>query len=53
MTNFERIKNMTFDEMVKLFEDCRKSCDFCAMCHCEDTICRWGITKWLESEAEE
>lgn len=56
MTNYEKIKNMSVDEMAKKLAEETK---FCAFVGCptvgnittED--CRKCIAKWLESEVEE
>ena len=56
MTNFERIKNMTVEEVVDfLNENC--GCGVCAFyngedeCH-EERTCREGMELWLEGECE-
>ena len=55
MTNLDRIKSMTVDEIVELLY--RGPCTFCVdydsppPCNFKD--CRDGIKKWLEQEAEE
>ena len=57
MTNLDRIKNMTANELAKLFDDighdCSKICSYfdTDMCHSEN--CKDGIKKWLEQEATE
>lgn len=57
MTNLDRIKNMTVDELVELFDnighDCTRTCSYfdTDMCHSEN--CIDGIKKWLEQEAAE
>ncbi len=54
MTNFERIKNMDFKEMLDFLEKMcyRIDCDNCsATGYCEKG--RIGFKKWLESEVEE
>ena len=54
MTNYEKIKNMTIDEMSKLL--CHRDRD-CKNCPCDNTYyCNKEIKmfkKWLESEAKE
>lgn len=59
MTNFEKIKAMTIEDMAK-FLNASAGIDFCKMCenHCEYDIgkftsCEYAIRNWLESEAEE
>lgn len=52
MTNYEKIKEMSIDEMAALFS---VACGFC-VCACEpgncSLSCKEGVKKWLESEAE-
>lgn len=54
MTNFERIKNMTVEEMAISFGALCDSILYCPLCPfnewCE--IGSNGFKKWLESEAE-
>lgn len=54
MTNFEKIKNMSVEEMAEWLQNTLKECDVCIYgehntCPC---TCIYGITEWLESEAE-
>lgn len=58
MTNYERIKNMSVEEMEKFF----KALSECDMCSCDDCVCYsrtaqtcvTGYTReWLESEVTE
>lgn len=54
MTNFERIRNMTTEEMATLLESA--ACQCCAYCHlvpCSFKSCKDGIKKWLEQEADD
>ena len=61
MTNFERIKNMSVEEMVEFLDaavDC--SCvticndfDKCRINNAIEPICKNHYKKWLESEVEE
>ena len=53
MTNFEKIKNMTVEEMAKWLQDALKECDVCYGKYntCPNT-CIYGIKNYLESEAE-
>ena len=54
MTNLDRIKNMTLDEMAELLDT--KACECCAyrsLPPCGFKSCKDGIKKWLEQEAEE
>ena len=57
ITNFERIKNMSVEEMVKTIDDYRYflACDLCVFFgdNCPNNSCTVGIKLWLESEAEE
>ena len=54
MTNFEKIKNMTAEEMAEWLQDDINGCLCCIYGRgftCPNT-CIYGISKWLESEAE-
>lgn len=67
MTNFERIKEMSVEEMASdIAIKVKNACLFCAhletvkkygigcpYCYEEDYGCECGIKKWLESEVEE
>ena len=57
MTNFEKIKQMSVEEMADMFYSIIPSCDNCHivdLCRDENILhCRRVIRKWLESEAEE
>lgn len=56
MTNYERIKNMTVEEMAEMLlfhsENCR---DFCVRKGkpCRETRCIEGIKEYLKAEVEE
>lgn len=54
MNNYEAIKNMTFDEMVKFFLDLETNeVSFCADCEnadCNHFACESGISFFLEKE---
>lgn len=52
MNNYEKIKNMSIDEMIKLLS--KPSCMHCVYLAKEDcnVKCKRGIKQWLESEAE-
>ena len=58
MTNFERIKAMTVEEMAALFEDIidgLKSCHYCPafkLCIETEETCDTAIKQWPESEAQ-
>ena len=55
MTNFEKIKNMTVEEMVE-FIILKDDCECCKYADdddaCDEFECRDGIKAWLEQEAE-
>lgn len=54
MTNLDRIKNMTLDEMAELFDTAAcKKCAFRGQRRCAFKGCKDGIKKWLEQEAAE
>ena len=57
MTNYEKIKQMTIDEMAEFIKhcDCETSCAFEVACWYgdKDCDCNNGIKQWLESESEE
>lgn len=54
-TNFERIKNMTIEEMLESIMLLDGACKFCSCDgkNCGDYDCEKGIKQWLESESEE
>lgn len=51
MNNYERIKQMSIDELVKFISDtnCYTTCLYRKECH-GDKNCDEGIKQWLESE---
>ena len=56
MNNYERIKNMTIDELAEFLSnnECEQCCAFSDIV-CEgnpDSDCFIGIKQWLESEVE-
>ena len=57
MTNFEKIKNMSIEEMFDFFKN-KYRCEFCALlnhCGCtweRDEGCKNGLHKYLRQEAE-
>ena len=58
LTNFERIKNMTIEEMAQTINDKTYGCMFCfgCPCNCGDNYpenCVDKIKEWLESDFEE
>lgn len=57
MTNFEKIKAMTIEEMALFFSVIEDCCDLCALkgtpCHETKCRCRDGIKSKLEAETKE
>ena len=53
MTNYERIKNRTIEQVASDLADC-VSCDYCAydQYNCAQDY-EYGIKKWLEAEADD
>lgn len=51
MTNFEKFKSITIDELASFLESTSECCDFCSydryVCIHD---CEYGIKKYLESE---
>lgn len=56
MNNFEKIKNMTLDEMAEWMQDFNLDslCHFCLGCDYEDEEigCIKGVIQWLQQESE-
>lgn len=55
MTNYERIKNMSIDEMAEFLADNDDNCCFCTRRYedvCLTPDCKYHIKQWLESEVE-
>ncbi len=57
VTNFDRIKAMSVEEMAELLErnaNCEKYCVFTedGVCNASGNVCLEGITRWLESEVQ-
>ena len=54
MTNYERIKAMSIDEMVEKFAK-NGYCEFCKLKELQtcDITCKQGIRQYLEGEVEE
>ncbi len=56
-TNYERIKNMTVEEMAELFKKpaARYACKFCVGCPSEENefLCITYIKQWLQAESED
>ena len=56
MNNYERIKNMSIDEMAELLnnQECETCCAYADSINCNgDNDCFTGIKQWLESEVRE
>lgn len=55
MTNYERIKAMSAEEMAEIIHACCKYCIYQGKeCYnSEDMLCRDGHLKWLNLEVEE
>ena len=60
MNNYEKIKAMTIEEMVRLFKLIENNmCELCIYnnneynCYSDNLSCFDGIKLWLESEVEE
>jgi hypothetical protein len=61
MTNYERIRNMSVEELAEAIksavEDCEKHCAFTKNGKCNSfgdaDVCAKGIELWLESEVTE
>ena len=52
MTNFEKIKEMSLEEMAEQLEG---ECCFCKLVDgqsCNNTECKQGASQWLKSEVE-
>lgn len=52
MTNYEKIKAMSIDEMIAAMEG---ECCFCLLKegqNCDNTDCKTGAKQWLEAEEE-
>lgn len=49
MTNYDRIKQMTKEELVKVLTDSEQSCDFCADKGKACSSCYDGVRRWLDS----
>ena len=55
MTNYERIKAMSIDELSTFIHEI-SNCEMndCCMCPLRGSVCtESGVTEWLESEVEE
>ena len=55
MTNYDRIRNMSVDEMAE-FINGRSPCDTCKLHDgqtCANVWCIQGVKQWLESEVDD
>ena len=54
MNNYEKIKQMTVEEMVEFIRkaDCKNACNFYETVDCSCYECSDGIREWLEKECE-
>lgn len=56
MTNYEKIKAMSVEEMAEMLSECTSLCATCIHTHCPmawGTPCKEYMQKFLESEVEE
>ena len=62
MTNFDKIKKMSVEELARLMNNILSDCDRCPICDfCEDTrsntnrflLCKAVCERWLKSEVKE
>ena len=54
MTNGDRIRQMTDEELAEWLADGNEPCDMCAMEKCDlFSHCKTGVLKWLKQEANE
>ena len=55
MTNFDKLKNMSFYQMLEFLSDIG-NCEICSRRECDNCLdvsdCKTHIGEWLESEAE-
>lgn len=53
MTNFEKIKQMSVEDMANFLCDATSECIFCPVTNCESVInCYNNTLHWLESEVD-
>ena len=53
MTNYEKIKNMSLDDMTEFFDDFEKiACSYCGFFNECDGDCDYFHKRWLESGEE-
>lgn len=58
-TNYDKIKNMTIDEMAEMITNfnINSLCDYCVGCECfsedDKDICEKGLKQWLEQGCED
>ncbi len=56
MTNYEKIKTMSVEEMAEGLHDITTDCDVCPVvgyCIVDHKTCKETMQEWLESEVEE
>lgn len=56
MTNLEKIRQMSAEELENFMHNYYRSCGRCAFCFtekCEKDTCEKGAIAWLNSEAKE
>lgn len=54
MTNGDKIRSMTDEELAEWLTDGHEQCDFCAKHLCDfDSDCVHGVLKWLKQEVSE
>lgn len=53
MTNGDRIRAMTDEELAEHILFMCKDCEYCGTCLHNEVTCQDGIRKWLRKEADE
>lgn len=53
MTNYEKIKSMSVEEMAEEFMGECWACKLEENQTCDNTSCKQGVRQWLESEVKE
>lgn len=57
MTNADRIRSMSDEELAELLNRVKQPCDYCQLAvvagACTETLCDDAMMKWLEQPAEE
>ena len=52
MTNYEKIKSLSFDEMYKFLDsNVKLLCKKCSI-HCDVGKCSFALKEWLKAESE-